>query len=329
MFQHLFESRILVEELLSSPQNMNRIVDSNSQNDRSDKHRKRIELSIEKRRKSKGRNASVKHRCGHKDRAFNTPEEERGQQKDQNETDAKRENTVVRHIVHFLQTFVSSFHSKTRRNRIFFAVKILKKRIGTGQDVGHKFVICRRLQKLCVHHTVKENLAVKVFRIRRADQAIFQMRWNRRFGIPFARTLFFGFGSVLFKESIKSAQRFIGKSEFLRNACIKPNSFLLFFRSDIAQKVHDKRAILTPDFLLHIFQIVAQGFQMVQRKVQKAIILKKLIFVIDLRRNVIAFPIFMNVIGNGILQSGDEFHIFALNRDHELVGTAESLVRFV
>ena len=67
---------------------------------------------------------------------------------------------------------------------------------------------------------------------------------------------------------------------------------------------------------------------MLDREVQKRIVLEELVIVIHLRRDKIALPVFVDVILNRILQSSGKLHAFALDGNHESVGTAETLIRF-
>ena len=123
---------------------MNGIVNANSQNDGSDKNRKRIELAVKKSGKRQRREARIQHRTRHENRAFHATEKEHRQQENKNQTDSEGEDTVVRHIIHFFQTFISSFHCKTGGHSISTAVEILQQRIGFGQNARDKFIIRRR-----------------------------------------------------------------------------------------------------------------------------------------------------------------------------------------
>ena len=102
-----------------------------------------------------------------------------------------------------------------------------------------------------------------------------------------------------------------------------PGSRLVF------EQVDNQRAVLAPDFKLQLFQIVADVFQVLYGQVEKSVILEELIVVIYLCGDEVAFPILVDVIGDGILQGNHQVHVFALDGDHELVGRAETLVRLL
>ena len=154
IFKNFFESCKLVQKLLRSSQNVDGIVDAYTENNGSHKDRKRIELSVEKSRKRKRRDACVKHRARHENRAFDAPEEEHRKEYDKDKAYAKGENGIVRHFIDFLEAFVSSFDRETRRNRIFFVAKVSNQGIRTSENMRHENIVGRRANKLRVHHAV-------------------------------------------------------------------------------------------------------------------------------------------------------------------------------
>ena len=342
-FQDFFQSRMLVQQLLRSAQNVNRVVDADAQNDGGDKHRERIQLSVEEGSKRKRREAGVQHRSSHQNRALHAPEEENREEDDEHQADAEREDGIVRHVIHFLEAFVSPFHRKARRHGICLGVEISKQGIGPRENARHELVIGRGPEKFRVHHAVEENLSGTV-RTRATDKARLQVCRDRLFLVPFLGfgrlvVLLCGFFLALLEKRIERAHRLVGKSQFLRQVRIEPHAFLLGGRrrcrsacrigsGSIAQQIDDQGAVLAPYFELQVFEVVADVFEMLDRQVEERIVLEKLVVVVHLRRDVVALPVLADVIADGILQSGDQFHVLALDGNHEAVGRSETLVRF-
>ena len=251
---------------------MDGVVNTDTKNNRSDKNRKRIQLAVEKRRKSKRRDASVKHGERHKNRALHAPEEEHREEYNQHKAYAKREYGIVGHLIHFLETLVCSIHGEAHRRRILLASKMLQQRIGTCKDMRYELVVRRRLDELCVDDAVKQNFPSAI-RLRRTNQAGLQAIGNCRFRIPFLRDIlvFDGILFVFLEERVESPHGFFGESEFLRQVGIKPNTF--FFRRiasgacavRIAQEVNNKRAIFTTKFQLQIIEVVTNILQVLYR----------------------------------------------------------------
>ena len=123
-FQDFFQSRELAHQLLRSSQDMDRIVDTDTENNRRDKHRERVQLSIKERRKRKCRKAGVKHRSRYENRALHAPKEEYGEEDNKDQTNRKREYGIVRHFVHFLKAFISTFHRESGGYRVSLAAEI-------------------------------------------------------------------------------------------------------------------------------------------------------------------------------------------------------------
>ena len=124
MFQNFFESRILVQELLRSSQDMDGIVDTDTQDNRCNKDRERVQLAVEEGRKRERRDTGVKHRGSNKDGALYAPEEDNREEEDKDKAYAEREDGIVRHVVHFLEAFVGSLDGEAGGNRVSLCAEI-------------------------------------------------------------------------------------------------------------------------------------------------------------------------------------------------------------
>ena len=114
-FKDLFQRGILTHHLLRRSQNMDGIVDTDTKNNGRHENRERIQFAVEKCRKRKRRNTSVKHGESHENRTFHASKEEHRKENNQDKAYTEGEYGIVRHFIHFLEAFVSSIHSKAHR----------------------------------------------------------------------------------------------------------------------------------------------------------------------------------------------------------------------
>ena len=342
--EHLLESRVLVHEFLRCPENVYRVVNSDTQDNGCDKDGERVELSVDERRKRERRDTGVEHGGRHKNRALHAAEENHREEDDQHEAYAEGEYGIVRHVVHFLEAFVRAFHGESCGNGVSLAVEICEKRIGPGKDMRHELVVGRGLDEFRVHHAVEQDLA-RTVGFGATDETGTQFRRNGLLLVPFLRLGFLhldGIRLVLLEEGVEGASGLIGEAKFLRDVGTEPYAFLLgrgrrrFTRIAggircrlVAQQVHDQRAVLAPDFELQVFQVVTDILKVLHRQVEKGVVLEELVVVIDLGRDKIALPVLVDVLADRILQCGHQVHVLALDGNHEAVGASKTLVGFL
>ena len=161
---------------------------------------------------------------------------------------------------------------------------MLKQRICTCKNMGNKFVVRRGLNEFCIHHAIKQNLS-RAIGTRATNEAGLQMGRHRILGVPFIALFLNRFSLVLLNKARKSTYGFIWKAKLLRQIFIKPHTLLLFRCSSrvFAQQIHNKRTILSADFQLQIFQVIADAFQVGHREIEESVVLEELVFFIFLR----------------------------------------------
>ena len=218
-FENFFKRRTLLQEFLCRSQNMDRIVNTNAKNNGRHKNRKRVHLTVEQSGKCKRRNASIKHRCRHKDRAFHAPEEEHCQKHNQDKAYAERENGIISHFIDFFKPLISSFYRESRRNRISFAAEESKQGISAFKNMRYKLIIRRWPDELCIDNTIEQDFPCTV-RTGATNKTRLQIFGNRLFAIPFRLVrrcnLLLSFFFILLKERIKSTSSFIREAQLLR-----------------------------------------------------------------------------------------------------------------